>query len=160
MVVLTLTNLGSVKSFGEFEFWFASIKVAAIVLFLLFGVAAILGFLPGVPAPGVSNLLDNGGFMPNGPGAVLAGILVVVFSFFGAEIATIAAGESENPVDAVKKAVQVHRLAHPRLLHRLHRDRGHPAAVELRLRRQEPVRRRDRAVSASPAPAPSWTSWC
>ena len=106
MVVLTLTNLGSVKSFGEFEFWFASIKVAAIVLFLLFGVAAILGLIPGVPAPGVSNLLENGGFMPNGPGAVLAGILVVVFSFFGAEIATIAAGESENPVDAVKKAVK------------------------------------------------------
>lgn len=106
MVLLTLTNLGSVKSFGEFEFWFASIKVAAIVLFLLFGAAAILGLVPGVPAPGLSNLLDNGGFMPNGAGAVLAGILVVVFSFFGAEIATIAAGESENPVDAVKKAVR------------------------------------------------------
>ena len=106
MVLLTLTNLGSVKSYGEFEFWFASIKVAAIVLFLLFGVAAILGLVPGVPAPGLSNLTDNGGFLPNGPGAVLAGILVVVFSFFGAEIATIAAGESENPVDAVKKAVK------------------------------------------------------
>lgn len=106
MVLLTLTNLGSVKSYGEFEFWFASIKVAAIVLFLLFGAAAILGLVPGVPAPGLTNLLDNGGFMPNGPGAVLAGILVVVFSFFGAEIATIAAGESENPVDAVKKAVK------------------------------------------------------
>jgi GABA permease len=106
MVLLTLTNLGSVKSFGEFEFWFASIKVTAIVLFLLFGVAAILGLVPGVPAPGLSNLTGNGGFLPNGPGAVLAGILVVVFSFFGAEIATIAAGESENPVDAVKKAVK------------------------------------------------------
>jgi GABA permease len=106
MVLLTLTNLGSVKSYGEFEFWFASIKVAAIVIFLLAGIAAILGLMPGVSAPGVSNLLDQGGFMPNGPGAVLAGILVVVFSFFGAEIATIAAGESENPVDAVKKAVK------------------------------------------------------
>jgi GABA permease len=106
MVLLTLTNLGSVKSFGEFEFWFASIKVTAIALFLLFGVAAILGLVPGVPAPGLSNLVENGGFLPNGPGAVLAGILVVVFSFFGAEIATIAAGESENPVDAVKKAVK------------------------------------------------------
>lgn len=104
MVLLTLTNLGSVKSYGEFEFWFASIKVAAIVIFLLAGIVAILGFMPGVPAPGVTNLLDQGGFMPSGPGAVLAGILVVVFSFFGAEIATIAAGESENPVDAVKKA--------------------------------------------------------
>lgn len=106
MVLLTLTNLGSVKSYGEFEFWFASIKVAAIVIFLLAGIAAILGLIPGVSAPGVANLLDQGGFMPNGPGAVLAGILVVVFSFFGAEIATIAAGESENPVDAVKKAVK------------------------------------------------------
>jgi GABA permease len=106
MVLLTLTNLGSVKSYGEFEFWFASIKVAAIVIFLLAGIAAILGLIPGVSAPGVTNLLDQGGFMPNGPGAVLAGILVVVFSFFGAEIATIAAGESENPVDAVKKAVK------------------------------------------------------
>lgn len=106
MVLLTVTNLGSVKSYGEFEFWFASIKVAAIVIFLLAGIAAILGLIPGVSAPGVANLLDQGGFMPNGPGAVLAGILVVVFSFFGAEIATIAAGESENPVDAVKKAVK------------------------------------------------------
>lgn len=106
MIVLTLTNLGSVKSYGEFEFWFASIKVAAIVLFLLFGIAAILGLIPGVPAPGLDNLTGHGGFFPNGPGAVLAGILVVVFSFFGAEIATIAAGESENPVDAVKKAVK------------------------------------------------------
>ncbi|MFC7847330.1 amino acid permease [Arthrobacter sp. NPDC057388] len=106
MVLLTLTNLGSVKSYGEFEFWFASIKVTAIILFLIFGVAAILGLVPGVPAPGLSNLTGNGGFLPNGPGAALAGILVVVFAFFGAEIATIAAGESENPVEAVKKAVK------------------------------------------------------
>ncbi|WP_434617614.1 amino acid permease [Arthrobacter sp. A5] len=106
MVLLTLTNVASVKSFGEFEFWFASIKVAAITIFLLLGVAAILGWLPGVAAPGMSNLTGNGGFLPNGGGAVLAGILVVVFSFFGAEIATIAAGESANPVDAVKKAVK------------------------------------------------------
>ena len=106
MVLLTLTNLGSVKSYGEFEFWFASIKVTAIILFLLFGVAAILSLVPGVPAPGLSNLTGNGGFLPNGPGAALAGILVVVFAFFGAEIATIAAGESENPVEAVKKAVK------------------------------------------------------
>ena len=106
MVLLTLTNVASVKSYGEFEFWFASVKVAAIIVFLLLGVTAILGFLPGVDAPGLANLTGNGGFFPNGPGAVLAGVLVVVFSFFGAEIATIAAGESENPVDAVKKAVK------------------------------------------------------
>ena len=106
MVLLTLTNVWSVKSYGEFEFWFASIKVTAIILFLIAGTAAILGLIPGVPAPGLSNLTGQGGFMPNGPTAVLAGVLVVVFSFFGAEIATIAAGESEHPVEAVKKAVK------------------------------------------------------
>ncbi|TFD29439.1 amino acid permease [Cryobacterium cryoconiti] len=106
MVLLTLTNVASVKIFGEFEFWFASIKVAAIAIFLLLGVVAIIGLMPGVAAPGMSNLTGNGGFFPSGSGAVLGGVLVVVFSFFGAEIATIAAGESENPVDAVKKAVK------------------------------------------------------
>jgi GABA permease len=105
MVALTLTNVWSVKSYGEFEFWFASVKVTAIILFLVAGVAAILGLIPGVPAPGTSNLLGHGGFLPNGAEAVLAGILVVVFSFFGAEIATIAAGESKDPVTAVRKAV-------------------------------------------------------
>ncbi|GAB3267548.1 amino acid permease [Sinomonas notoginsengisoli] len=105
MVALTLTNVWSVKSYGEFEFWFASVKVTAIVLFLIAGIAAILGLIPGLPAPGTTNLLGHGGFMPNGSGAVLAGILVVVFSFFGAEIATIAAGESADPVTAVRKAV-------------------------------------------------------
>ncbi|WP_417234938.1 amino acid permease [Arthrobacter sp.] len=105
MVLLTLTNVWSVKSYGEFEFWFASIKITAIILFLIAGIAAICGLIPGVEAPGMSNLTGHGGFFPNGGTAVLAGILVVVFSFFGAEIATIAAGESENPVDAVKKAV-------------------------------------------------------
>ncbi|NGP04196.1 amino acid permease [Rhodococcus sp. 14C212] len=106
MIVLTLTNIASVKSFGEFEFWFAAIKVTAIVAFLVLGILAICGFLPGVEAPGLSNLTGHGGFFPNGTGAVLAGVLVVVFSFFGAEIATIAAGESANPAEAVRKAVR------------------------------------------------------
>ncbi|AOW94165.1 amino acid transporter [Rhodococcus sp. WMMA185] len=106
MIVLTLTNIASVKSFGEFEFWFASIKVAAISIFIVLGVLAIFGFLPGVEAPGFTNLTGHGGLFPNGSGALFAAILVVVFSFFGAEIATIAAGESANPVAAVRSAVR------------------------------------------------------
>jgi gamma-aminobutyrate permease len=103
MVALTLTNLYSVRSYGEFEFWFAAIKVAAIAAFILVGLAAILGLLPGVDAPGAANLRD---FLPHGPGPVLAAMLVVVFSFFGAEIATIAAGETEQPQAAVRAAVR------------------------------------------------------
>ena len=106
MAVLTLTNLFSVKSYGEFEFWFASIKVAAIVVFVLLGLAAVAGLLPGVEAPGLRNLTGNDGFAPHGPGPVFSAIFVVVFSFFGAEIATIAASESPDPVGSARRAVR------------------------------------------------------
>ncbi|GAB2811218.1 amino acid permease [Lentzea nigeriaca] len=105
-IALTLTNLYSVRSFGEFEFWFAGIKVAAITVFLVVGVLAIGGLLPGFSSPGLANLTGHGGFFPQGTGPIFAAMLVVVFSFFGAEIATVAAGESANPVQAVRAAVK------------------------------------------------------
>ncbi|GGU16351.1 amino acid permease [Lentzea flava] len=105
-IALTLTNLYSVRSFGEFEFWFAGIKVAAITVFLVVGVLAIGGLLPGFDSPGAANLTGHGGFFPQGTGPIFAAMLVVVFSFFGAEIATVAAGESANPVQAVRAAVK------------------------------------------------------
>lgn len=106
MVALTLTNVISVKFFGEFEFWFAGIKVVAIAAFLVIGVLAIAGLLPGFASPGIDNLVGIGGFFPNGPSAMMTAILVVVFSFVGAEISTIAAGETANPVAAVRSAVR------------------------------------------------------
>ncbi|MER7149601.1 amino acid permease [Streptomyces lydicus] len=105
MIVLTGTNLVSVGSFGEFEFWFAGIKVVAIVVFIVVGALAIFGLPPGDHAAGLSNLTGHGGFLPHGPGAILSGMLLVVFSFMGSEIVTLAAGESPNPVQAVRKAV-------------------------------------------------------
>ncbi|MFI9582068.1 amino acid permease [Streptomyces sp. NPDC052236] len=106
MVVLTATNLASVASYGEFEFWFAGIKVVAISAFVLIGVLAVFGVLPGSdnPGAGFAHLTDAGGFMPNGAGAILTGVLMVVFSFMGSEIVTLAAGESEDPQRAVSKA--------------------------------------------------------
>ncbi|GAA0932596.1 amino acid permease [Streptomyces thermoalcalitolerans] len=106
MVVLTATNLASVGSYGEFEFWFAGIKVVAISGFIVVGLLAVLGVLPGVHSDkaGFDNLVGHGGFLPNGPGAILTGMLLVVFSFMGSEIATLAAGEAENPQRAVTKA--------------------------------------------------------
>ncbi|MDX2936228.1 amino acid permease [Streptomyces ipomoeae] len=106
MIVLTATNLVSVGSYGEFEFWFAGIKVVAIAAFIVIGGLAIFGLLPGVEADkaGLTNLTDHGGFLPNGPGAILIGVLLVVFSFMGSEIATLAAGETENPQQAVTKS--------------------------------------------------------
>ena len=106
MMVLTATNLVSVGSYGEFEFWFAGIKVVAIGAFVIVGGLAVFGVLPGVDSDkaGLGNLTDHGGFLPNGPGAILTGVLLVVFSFMGSEIATLAAGESEDPQRAVTES--------------------------------------------------------
>ncbi|KVE23346.1 GABA permease [Burkholderia singularis] len=102
--VLTLTNLFSVKHYGEFEFWFALIKVVAIVVFLVIGGAAIVGVLPGSNVSGAARLFNAGGFMPNGIGAVLAAMLTTMFSFLGTEIVTIAAAESEHPERQIVRA--------------------------------------------------------
>ncbi|MFD4832875.1 amino acid permease [Streptomyces uncialis] len=106
MVVLTATNLVSVGSYGEFEFWFAGIKVVAIGGFIVVGLLAVFGLLPGSdnPGAGFAHLTDTGGFLPNGWGSILTGILMVVFSFMGSEIVTLAAGESQDPQRAVSKA--------------------------------------------------------
>ena len=103
LVMLTLTNLFSVKSFGEFEFWFASIKVAAIVVFLFLAGLYVLGMWPGVPAS-VVNLTAHGGFAPNGIVPILTGAVAATGFYFGAEIVTIAAAETAEPEKAVAKA--------------------------------------------------------
>ncbi|MGX1130696.1 L-asparagine transporter-like permease [Streptomyces glaucescens] len=103
MVVFCGTNLAAVKNFGEFEFWFAALKVLAISLFLVLGVLAILGVLPGTDAPGTSNLSD---FMPGGGEGLVIGLLASVFAYGGLETVTIAAAESEDPVRGVASAVR------------------------------------------------------
>jgi len=103
LLLLTLTNLISVRSFGEFEFWFASIKVAAIVAFLAAAGAYVLGLWPGAVA-GVANLTAHGGFAPNGILPILTGAVAATGFYFGAEIVTIAAAETAEPAKAVAKA--------------------------------------------------------
>ncbi|BBX68653.1 amino acid permease [Mycolicibacterium psychrotolerans] len=103
MVLMTATNLFSVASYGEFEFWFAGIKVAAIIAFIALGAAFVFGLWPGKSAD-FSNLTGHGGFTPFGWGAITVGIVTVIFSMVGAEIATIAAAESSDPERAVAKA--------------------------------------------------------
>ena len=103
-LLLTATNLFSVKNYGEFEFWFALLKVVAIIGFIILGLAAIFGFMPNSQVSGVSHLFDTQGFMPNGLGAVLGAMLTTMFSFMGTEIVTIAAAESKNPGKQISKA--------------------------------------------------------
>ena len=102
---MTATNLFSVASFGEFEFWFAGIKVAAIVAFLALGSLFVLGFWPRHSLD-FSNLTAHGGFFPNGVGTVFGAISVVIGAMVGAEVATIAAAETANPERAVARATK------------------------------------------------------
>ena len=91
------------SSFGEFEFWFAGIKVAAIIVFIALGSLFVLGLWPN-KSMDFSNLWSHGGFFPLGVMAITVGVVTVIFSMVGAEIATIAAAESSDPERAVAKA--------------------------------------------------------
>lgn len=105
MILMTCTNLFSVRSFGEFEFWFAGIKVAAIIAFLVIGSLFVLGLLPGSTMD-FSNLVVHDGFLPHGPGAIFSAIVVVIFSMVGAEVATIAAAETKDPAQSIAKSTK------------------------------------------------------
>jgi len=105
MSVFTIVNLLSVRSYGEAEFWFASIKVAAIVAFLCAGMVFALGAWPGAHG-GIAALTAHGGFMPNGIVPVLTGAVAATGFYFGAEIVTIAAAESLEPERAVAETTQ------------------------------------------------------
>ncbi|MGW2837907.1 amino acid permease [Streptomyces sp. NPDC001493] len=106
MVVFTTANLTAVKNFGEFEFWFAALKVCAIVAFLVLGTLAVFGVLPDTGPVGLTNLTGRGGFLPNGWSGVVSGVLTVVFAFGGLEVLTIAAAETDDPARAVGRAVR------------------------------------------------------
>ncbi|MGP8034461.1 MAG: amino acid permease [Steroidobacteraceae bacterium] len=105
MTTFTIVNLLSVRSYGEAEFWFASIKVAAIVVFLGAGILFAIGAWPGAQA-GLPHLTAHGGFMPRGIVPVLTGAVAATGFYFGAEIVTIAAAESAEPERAVAETTQ------------------------------------------------------
>lgn len=103
LLIFTATNLISVRSFGEVEFWLASVKVAVIVAFLVVGTLFAFGLWPGADFS-IPNLWQHGGFAPQGGWAVISGVAVVIFSYFGTEIAVMAAAESEDPAKGIRQA--------------------------------------------------------
>jgi len=104
-LVLLYVNGRSVSNFGTFEYWFAMIKVSAIVLFILLGMVHILGL--GVPAVGFHNLTGlPGGFMPHGLLGVWMAVIMGVFSFNGIEVIAVTSGETQDPVKAIPAALR------------------------------------------------------
>lgn len=106
LLIMTLVNLIAAKAFGEFEFWFALIKVTAIVLMIVLGLAVILfGFRNGGQPLGISNLWSHGGFMPNGFNGVIAALPIVMFAYLGVEMIGVTAGEAKNPKKVIPRAI-------------------------------------------------------
>ncbi|MFE5641777.1 amino acid permease [Rhodococcus sp. NPDC056516] len=103
LLVMTGVNLLSVSNFGEAEYWFAGIKVAVIIGFIVLGSLFVFGIWPGSEVD-FSNLTGHGGFLPNGFTPVLVGVVAVIFSMTGAELVTIAAAESAEPAGAIRRA--------------------------------------------------------
>lgn len=106
LIIITGINLFNVKYYGEFEFWFALIKVAAIIGMIILGLVIILtGFGNGGIPSGISNLWKNGGFLPNGIYGLLLSLVIVMFSFGGVELIGITAGEAKEPKKTIPKSI-------------------------------------------------------
>jgi AAT family amino acid transporter len=104
-IALLYINARSVGSFGSFEYWFAMIKVVAIVMFIGFGLALLIGVGPR-PAIGLSNLTRNGGFLAAGWRGVWMAMVFVIFSYMGTEVVAVTAGEAKDPAIAVPRAMR------------------------------------------------------
>ncbi|ORT60031.1 amino acid permease [Streptomyces sp. CB03238] len=104
-VVLT-ANLISVKYFGEMEFWFAIIKVAALVIFMCVGIFLVATqHEVGGHTPGLTTVTDNGGMFPLGMLPMLMVVQGVVFAYASVELVGVAAGETKNPEKIMPKAI-------------------------------------------------------
>ena len=106
LVIMGSVNFIAVKAYGEFEFWFALIKIVTIVLMIVASTGMILfGFGNGGIATGISNLWTHGGFMPNGIQGVLMSLQMVMFAYLGVEMIGLTAGEAKNPKKTLARAV-------------------------------------------------------
>ncbi len=106
LVVMASINLITVKAYGEFEFWFALIKIVTIIGMILIGFAMIFfGIGNGGVAIGLSNLWKNGGFFPHGIKGVIMSLQMVMYAYFGIEMIGITAGEVKNPEKSLTKAI-------------------------------------------------------
>jgi len=106
-------NAITVRLFGEIEYWFSMIKVTAISVFVLVGLAYIVFGLPGHAATGTHNLTAHGGFLPHGVSGLGLAFVFVIFSFIGTEVVAVTAAEAKDPVRDIPRAARrmVLRLA-------------------------------------------------
>jgi amino acid transporter, AAT family len=102
---LVIVNALQVGNFGEFEYWFALIKVVAIIIFIAVGVALITGIGPW-PAIGLANLTQHGGFLPHGWRGVWLALTLALTSYMGVEVIAVTAGEAQDPQISIPRAMR------------------------------------------------------
>ncbi len=108
-VVIVWVNTRAVKNFGTIEYWFAFIKVAAIVVFIVLGLAQVFGI--GAPATGLHNLTQlPGGFWPNGVKGMWMAVIMGVLSFYGIEVIAVTSAEVPEPEIAIPRALRTMAL--------------------------------------------------
>lgn len=107
VLIIAAANLAAVKLYGEFEFWFALIKIVAIVFMIIIGTGLIFfGLGNGWQPIGLSNLYSHGGFFPGGLKGFLFALCLVTAAYQGVEMIGITAGEAENPKYTLRKAIK------------------------------------------------------
>lgn len=102
-ILINAVNLGHVKMYGEFEFWFAIIKVAAVLAMIAFGGWLLLSGHAG-PQASITNIWMHGGFMPHGISGLITAMVIIVFSFGGLDLVGITAAEAADPQKSIPKA--------------------------------------------------------
>src|SRR5260370_1420313 len=104
-ICLVAVNTLQVGRFGEFEYWFALIKVLAIIVFIVLGLGLIFGLGP-APAIGLGNLTAHGGFVPFGWKGVWLALTLVITSYMGVEVIAVTAGEAQRPQESIPRAMR------------------------------------------------------
>lgn len=107
IILLFAINSLATRSFAETEYWFAGIKVLAVILFIIIGLGAIFGLLSmeSEPTPYLSHFIGDG-LLPAGIAGVFISMMTVIYAFQGSEIMGVAAGETEEPEKNIPKAIR------------------------------------------------------
>lgn len=105
LLIVGAANVASTRVFGELEFWFTIVKVGAVVAMILAGAAVLIFGLSSVETTGPANLVNEGGFFPNGVSGMAASFILVLFAFGGTEIIGVAGTEADDPSRAIPKAI-------------------------------------------------------
>ncbi|MFT8322272.1 MAG: amino acid permease [Bacillus sp. (in: firmicutes)] len=105
-VLLIVINMMNVKNYGEFEFWFAGIKIAMIIVFIILGACILFGIIPSGQTNYFENYTNHGGFFPNGWTSIFAALLIVMFSYGGSELIGVTITEAKGVEQILPKVIK------------------------------------------------------